>query len=113
MQTKALYLCHYGRGYANQYDEQVVIGFFTEKNGYSPDDIQLIADLPIGGKIDLSDLSGHHTVTRLDPVDLLPEECIDHGAQHAVITVGVITVVVPMNGDSLDDLMAFLQKHHK
>ena len=60
-----VYLCVWGQGYAKQFDALRDASFFCESNGYCESMIKAVNALNIGESIDLSDLSGVHTVKRI------------------------------------------------
>ena len=55
----------WGEGYYNPRDEILTSRYFQQADGYSLEEIWKIFQLDIGQTIDLSDLSGTHTVTRV------------------------------------------------
>lgn len=56
---------YWGRGYTKQGKRIVGMGWFTERNGYITENIAKVMALPVGKRVDLSDLSGTHTVKRI------------------------------------------------
>ncbi len=62
----ATYICFWGDGYYKDGEQVVGPEFFTDDNGYNSEAQKSIAALQVRGKVDLSDLSGSHTVERID-----------------------------------------------
>ncbi len=60
-----LYLCVWGEGYSNVTPIEVDIDQFDEIMGYSSKSIGAVWALPFGARLDLSDESGEHFVTRI------------------------------------------------
>lgn len=59
------FLAYWGEGYGNPHMENVGLAFFNDTNGYAADDISRIVSLRVGETVDLTDLSGIHTVLRI------------------------------------------------
>ena len=59
------YEAYWGNGYSKKGRKVVGEKFFTQSNGYNPQDIHNIKTMAVGKRIDLSDLSGRHTVKRI------------------------------------------------
>lgn len=64
-QSGSVYLCVWGQGYEKQFEAPRDASFFCENNGYCESIIKAVSALKIGESIDMSDLSGVHTVKRI------------------------------------------------
>jgi hypothetical protein len=63
---KATYICFWGEGYsAEEPCKAVTIDWFCDDMGYEPEMIDRIKALGVHDTLDLTDLSGVHTVTRV------------------------------------------------
>lgn len=63
--SKKRFLAYWGKGYTKQGSRVVSEEFFSKANGYDPQDSYNIKTMAVGRKVDLSDLSGTHTVKRV------------------------------------------------
>lgn len=63
--TGKRYEAYWGSGYFKKGKKIVSPKFFTQSNGYTPQDIHKIKTMSKGKKTNLSDLSGTHIVKRI------------------------------------------------
>lgn len=60
------YEATWGAGYVSQGTRRVSIDFFNAENGYNEEDIEVLRGLKPGDVWGFDDLSGHHTVKKLE-----------------------------------------------
>lgn len=64
-QDGSVYLCVWGKGYEKQFEALRDSSFFCEMNGYCENMIKAVNELNVNERLDLSDLSGVHTIKRI------------------------------------------------
>jgi hypothetical protein len=60
-----VFSAYWGIGYGEPRCESLPLSWFVTERGYRIEDITRLHDVELGGKVDLSDLSGDHFVVRI------------------------------------------------